>query len=231
MTLFAARFGNAGYYPPIVGTLTHSYANPAGSASWDDLVAIGSAAADRYIVIAATWTTNNSRPFQATIGGSLMTLLSGGRYGPSGTGQYAYSCIWGKAVPTGTFATVEVNLNTTSGSGNGFAMWAYRLVGINDANTVVGEDSGNQPPRTASLALRQGDFVVSACVANHTPTAHIDITSSQVSLTRAPRQGEDDTRHASYYGNAQSTGTGSLQGTAAGTITGGVYIAAAAFRA
>lgn len=231
MTLFAARFGNAGYYPPIVGSLTHTYANPAGSASWDDLAALGSAAADRYMVLAATWTSNASKPFTATLGGNAMTLLSGGRYGPSGNTQYVYSCIWGLAVPTGTFATIEVDLVTTSGANNGFAMWVYRLTGINAANTVVGEDSGNQPVRTASLALRQGDFVVSSCVANHTPTDHITISSSQVSLTRAPRQNEDNTRHASYYGNAQVSGTGELEGDAPGTITGGVYIAAAAFRA
>jgi hypothetical protein len=231
MTLFAARFGNAGYYPPIVGALTDSYANPNGSSSWDFNMAIGSAAADRYVVVAATWTSNSSRPFVARLAGSPMTLLSGGRYGPAGNTQYAYSAIWALALATGTIANVEVDLSATSGSNNGFAMWVYRLTGINIANTVVGEDSGNQSPRTASVALRQGDFVVASCVANHTPSDNIVISSSQVSLTRAPRQGEDDTRHASYYGNALVTGTGSIRGEAPGTITGGVYVAAAAFRA
>lgn len=231
MTLFVARFGNAGYYPPVVGALTDNYANPAGTTSWDATMALGSSAADRYIVVAATWTSNSARPFTARLAGSAMTLLSGGRYGPAGNGQYAYSTVYGLAYPTGASANIEVDLQATSGANNGFAMWVYRLTGINVANTVVGESSGNQGPRTASLALRQGDFVVASCVANHTPSANIDMTGDQVALIRAPRQGEDDTRHASYYGNATVTGAGGVSASAPGTIIGGFYVAAAAFRA
>lgn len=163
-------------------------------------VGLGTAAADRYIVVAANTRKGDADPdiTSVTVAGVSATevVQSAGTRGRSG--------LWIAAVPTGTSDTVVV---ATSTNGRGCTIFVYTLTGLTSSTaTSTNSNSGSASSLGASLTASAGGIIIAtACSLNNT----------DISWTNAVEDLEYDQTAAT----ANTSAAASAIGLSAGAIT------------
>jgi hypothetical protein len=159
----AATRSFAGSTVNIANATSHTYTNHA----------IGTAAADRYVVVIAYAIDNAAERTinSMTIGGNAATPIQSNK---SATGQDVYTAMFGLAVAAGTTATIVVTYSSTMNTG---AVAVYALYGL--LSTTPFHNNGNQTNAATSVSttlnIPEGGLAVAgSCIftnnVNHTGT-------------------------------------------------------------
>lgn len=115
---------------------------------------IGTAAADRYILVSTPNGTQTTVPTSCTVGGVSATSIANGRF-------------WLVAFPTGTTATIVLNFAGNTAFVHIGVTAIYGLLKTTPHDTVEPGTSVTDNPRTASIDVAAGGVVVAYDISAH----------------------------------------------------------------
>jgi hypothetical protein len=118
---------------------------------------IGTAAANRKIIVAAECANNARTVSTITVGGVSAALISGTRVSEPSTTQVE---LWQADVPTGTTGTIVVAWSGVSGTRGSIGVWA--VYGAGSVEHAVAID--NSSPYNQDVAVPAGGIIVAACI-------------------------------------------------------------------
>ena len=119
--------------------------------------AIGTAAADRYVIVAFQWSAASARTCSTgTIGGVAATLVSDGTNSATLSNGNPGMCIIIALVPTGTTATIAITL---SGSAIRAGIGVWSATGLLSA-TAKNVQTSTANPGTVTLNVLAGGFAI-----------------------------------------------------------------------
>lgn len=151
--------GMAIMIPTLISSATLTYDDQGNTSSLPGNVAtftsksIGTASADRFVIVCVMFAGGAGTTLSVTIGGSSATQLA---FVSSGAGAAA-GC-YGLTVTTGTTATIAVTTGTTSG---GVGIWVYDAKGLTSTTpTATANATNNASALTTSINVSAGGFVV-----------------------------------------------------------------------
>jgi hypothetical protein len=118
---------------------------------------IGTAAANRKIIVAAECANNARTVSTITVGGVSAALISGTRVSEPSTTQVE---LWQADVPTGTTGTIVVAWSGVSGTRGSIGVWA--VYGAGSVEHAVAID--NSSPYNQDVVVPAGGIIVAACI-------------------------------------------------------------------
>lgn len=228
--LLLSRYASVQYAPPLVGAYLDDYAV---NGAWSYLsvnMNFGSAAADRTLVLVATWLTNVLRTVTSVkfgtngFGGGGVNGTQRALATPYAGSDYIYAGIWSAVVPSGTSGYVEFLISGASAVGRPCWLTLYSVRGVSAVAGNADADAGS--PLSINVPLTSGGFTVIGSAHAYSPSS--GALSAPGGVT-SDTQAFDNERMVHGYQTAVVTGTVPISATYGGAFSPITSICAACF--